>query len=31
MADDRGSHGRPFSLSMTLPPLATVIFEHQAS
>jgi 1,4-alpha-glucan branching enzyme len=29
MADDTGSHGRPHSLSLTLPPLATVILEHQ--
>jgi 1,4-alpha-glucan branching enzyme len=27
-ADEVGSHGRPYSLSLTLPPLATVILEH---
>jgi 1,4-alpha-glucan branching enzyme len=27
-ADDVGSHGRSYSLSLTLPPLATVILEH---
>jgi 1,4-alpha-glucan branching enzyme len=30
-AEDIGSHGRAWSLSLTLPPLATVIFEHQAN
>jgi 1,4-alpha-glucan branching enzyme len=30
-ADEVGSHGRPHSLSLTLPPLATVILEHQAN
>jgi 1,4-alpha-glucan branching enzyme len=30
-AEDIGSHGRPWSLSLTIPPLATVIFEHQAN
>ncbi len=30
-SDDVGSHGRPYSLSLTLPPLATVILEHQPS
>ena len=30
-ADQVASHGRPCSLSLTLPPLATVIFEHQPS
>jgi 1,4-alpha-glucan branching enzyme len=30
-ADDIASHGRPCSLALTLPPLATVIFEHQPS
>jgi 1,4-alpha-glucan branching enzyme len=29
MAEDAGSHGRPHSLSLTLPPLGTVILEHQ--
>jgi 1,4-alpha-glucan branching enzyme len=28
-ADDVGSHGRPHSLALTLPPLGTVILEHQ--
>jgi 1,4-alpha-glucan branching enzyme len=27
-AEDIGSHGRPHSLSLTLPPLATIILEH---
>jgi 1,4-alpha-glucan branching enzyme len=27
-ADEVGWHGRPHSLSLTLPPLATVILEH---
>ncbi|AOB31672.1 glycogen branching protein [Bordetella sp. H567] len=27
--DDVGAHGQPQSLSLTLPPLATVIFEHE--
>jgi len=30
-ADDISSHGRPHSLSLTLPPLATIILEHQPS
>jgi 1,4-alpha-glucan branching enzyme len=30
-ADQVASHGRPCSLSLTLPPLATVILEHQPS
>ena len=29
MAEDAPSHGRPYSLSLTLPPLGTVILEHQ--
>jgi 1,4-alpha-glucan branching enzyme len=29
MAEGVASHGRPHSLSLTLPPLATVILEHQ--
>ena len=29
IAEDVGSHGRPHSLSLTLPPLGTVILEHQ--
>jgi 1,4-alpha-glucan branching enzyme len=29
MAEDVGSHGRPHSLSLTLPPLGTVILERQ--
>jgi 1,4-alpha-glucan branching enzyme len=29
--DDISSHGRPHSLSLTLPPLATIILEHQSS
>jgi 1,4-alpha-glucan branching enzyme len=29
MADGLGSHGRPHSLSLTLPPLGTVVLEHQ--
>ena len=28
MAEELGSHGRPCSLSLTLPPLATVFFER---
>ena len=31
MAQDIGSHGRPHSLSLTLPPLATIILEHHPS
>jgi len=30
-ADDVSSHGRSHSLSLTLPPLATIILEHQPS
>jgi 1,4-alpha-glucan branching enzyme len=29
MAEEVGSHGRPYSLCLTLPPLGTVILEHQ--
>ena len=29
LADDIGSHGRPHSLALTLPPLGTVILERQ--
>jgi 1,4-alpha-glucan branching enzyme len=29
-AEEFSSHGRPYSLRLTLPPLATVILEHQA-
>jgi 1,4-alpha-glucan branching enzyme len=28
-AEEFSSHGRPYSLRLTLPPLATVILEHQ--
>jgi 1,4-alpha-glucan branching enzyme len=28
-AEELSSHGRPYSLRLTLPPLATVILEHQ--
>ena len=28
--EDAQSHGHPFALSLTLPPLATVILERQA-
>jgi 1,4-alpha-glucan branching enzyme len=28
-AEEYSSHGRPYSLRLTLPPLATVILEHQ--
>jgi 1,4-alpha-glucan branching enzyme len=27
-APSRPHHGRPFSLEITLPPLATLVFEH---
>jgi 1,4-alpha-glucan branching enzyme len=27
-ADAQGSHGQPFSLELTLPPLATVVLRH---
>ncbi|MEM7025188.1 MAG: 1,4-alpha-glucan branching protein GlgB [Pseudomonadota bacterium] len=30
-AQEIGSHGRPWSLSLTLPPLATIILEHRSS
>jgi 1,4-alpha-glucan branching enzyme len=30
-ADEFSSHGRPYSLRLTLPPLATVILEHQVN
>jgi 1,4-alpha-glucan branching enzyme len=30
-AEEYSSHGRPYSLRLTLPPLATVILEHQAN
>jgi 1,4-alpha-glucan branching enzyme len=29
-AEEQGSHGRPYSLSLTLPPLATVFLEREA-
>jgi len=29
-AEEFGSHGRPYSLSLTLPPLSTVFLERQA-
>jgi 1,4-alpha-glucan branching enzyme len=29
-AEELGSHGRPYSLSLTLPPLSTVFLERQA-
>jgi 1,4-alpha-glucan branching enzyme len=28
-AEEVSSHGRPYSLCLTLPPLATVILEHR--
>ena len=31
MAEELGSHGRPCSLSLTLPPLATVFLERMAT
>ena len=31
VADSLPSHDRPFSLRLTLPPLATVVLEHQPS
>jgi 1,4-alpha-glucan branching enzyme len=30
-AEEFSSHGRPYSLRLTLPPLATVILEHQSN
>jgi hypothetical protein len=30
VADGTSCHNRPFSLRLTLPPLATLIFEHVA-
>jgi 1,4-alpha-glucan branching enzyme len=27
-AEERYSHGRPYSIGLTLPPLATLVFEH---
>jgi 1,4-alpha-glucan branching enzyme len=27
---EQGSHGQPFSLELTLPPLATVVLRHYA-
>jgi 1,4-alpha-glucan branching enzyme len=30
-ADEFSSHGRPYSLRVTLPPLATVVLEHQVN
>jgi 1,4-alpha-glucan branching enzyme len=29
-ANTHGSHGQPFSLELTLPPLATVVLRHDA-